>query len=83
MSFQKMSQQNKGSGRSTLLVVPMKRKRGRPCKDEFTIPMEDIVVIPTSDHVMNVKQTSVKIDDWDDIKVGHVITGVPETTCDV
>lgn len=38
--------------------------------------------MPTSDRVMNVNQTLEKYDDFDDVKVGHVVTGIIEATCD-
>lgn len=75
-----MSQQDKSFGSSTPSVAPRKRKCGRPRKEKSVVLGENMAV--TSDHVLNVNQTSKETDDCNDVKVGHVVTGVIEATCD-
>ncbi|XP_061345527.1 uncharacterized protein LOC133291303 [Gastrolobium bilobum] len=73
-----MNQQNQGSGSQS--NVPMKRKRGRPRKEESMVQVENAPAMPGSDNVLNSNQTAGTTDDCVDEMVGKVVTGVVEGT---
>ena len=73
-----MNQQNQGSGPP--LNVPMKRKRGRPRKEESVVQGANVPVMPGSNNVLNSNQTAGTTTVCDDEMVGKVVTGVIDGT---
>ncbi|XP_019450603.1 PREDICTED: uncharacterized protein LOC109352864 isoform X2 [Lupinus angustifolius] len=73
-----MNQQNQGPGSAS--TVPMKRKRGRPRKEESVVQGENKPVMLGSDNVLNSYQTVGTNGDCDDEMVGKMVTGVIEGT---
>ncbi|KAF1867079.1 hypothetical protein Lal_00049507 [Lupinus albus] len=73
-----MNQQNQGPGSAS--SVPMKRKRGRPRKEESVVQGENKPVMLGSDNVLNSYQTVGRNGDCDDEMVGKMVTGVVEGT---
>ncbi|KAL1334637.1 hypothetical protein HN51_063609 [Arachis hypogaea] len=73
-----MNQQNQASGYPS--SVPMKRKRGRPRKEESAVQGEIMPAMPPSENVMNSSQVCAGItaNDHSDAMVGKVVTGVIE-----
>ncbi|MED6123041.1 hypothetical protein PIB30_045521 [Stylosanthes scabra] len=69
-----MNQQNQGSGYPS--SVPMKRKRGRPRKEEAVFQGESTsAIMPPSDNVLS---TGITAHDHGDSMVGKMVTGVIE-----
>ncbi|KAA8520055.1 hypothetical protein F0562_014271 [Nyssa sinensis] len=80
-----MSQQNKQMSTSTPADIPVKRKRGRPRKDENLVKKENLnlPVVPPSDCMR--RNQHVEVDqsvDIDDDMVGQVVSGVIEGSFD-
>ncbi|CAL0307264.1 unnamed protein product [Lupinus luteus] len=73
-----MNQQNQGPGSAS--SVPMKRKRGRPRKEESVGQGENKPAMLGSDSVLNSYQTVGTNGDCDDEMVGKMVTGVIEGT---
>ncbi|KAL1372672.1 hypothetical protein HN51_002782 [Arachis hypogaea] len=73
-----MNQQNQASGYPS--SVPMKRKRGRPRKEESAVQGEIMPAMPPSENVLNSSQVCAGItaNDHSDAMVGKVVTGVIE-----
>lgn len=64
--------------------LPVKRKRGRPRKDENLVKKENsqLPATPASDGIQKIQQTENQINDIDDGMVGRVVSGVIEGTFD-
>ncbi|KAM7506248.1 hypothetical protein LguiB_005152 [Lonicera macranthoides] len=83
-----MSQQNKQTNTSTSLDLPVKRKRGRPRKDENLMRKETTsplpVTPPPSDGMKKIEQIKVNSSNSniDTDMVGKVVSGVIEGTFD-
>ncbi|MED6146335.1 hypothetical protein PIB30_033538 [Stylosanthes scabra] len=81
-SGEMMNQQNQGSS-GYPSSVPMKRKRGRPRKEEAVFQGETTsAIMPPSDNVLNpptqVVSTGITAHDHSDAMVGKMVTGVIE-----
>ncbi|KAM1562326.1 hypothetical protein ACFX1Z_005346 [Malus domestica] len=77
-----MNQQIQGTGSLSSSDPPMKRKRGRPRKDENLAPAENPTVIPGPDSSKKTKQNASTSDDVENEMVGQVVTGVIEGSFD-
>ncbi|KAJ1427197.1 hypothetical protein SESBI_09859 [Sesbania bispinosa] len=75
-----MNQQNQNQGFGSPSNVPMKRKRGRPRKEESVVQGENVPGMHKSDNVLNSNQTVGATADCEDEMVGKVVTGVIEGT---
>ncbi|KAJ1405591.1 hypothetical protein SESBI_25733 [Sesbania bispinosa] len=75
-----MNQQNQNQGFGSPSNVPMKRKRGRPRKEESVAQGENVPGMHKSDNVLNSNQTVAETADCDDEMVGKVVTGVIDGT---
>ncbi|KAF3451709.1 hypothetical protein FNV43_RR07805 [Rhamnella rubrinervis] len=74
-----MNQQNQGAGSLSSADPPVKRKRGRPRKDENLVQGEST---PASDSLKKIKQSASTSDDVEDEMVGQVVSGVIEGSFD-
>ncbi|XP_048438608.1 uncharacterized protein LOC103952430 [Pyrus x bretschneideri] len=77
-----MNQQSQGTGSLSSPDPPMKRKRGRPRKDENLAPAESPTVMPGADGLKKTKQSASTSDDVENEMVGQVVTGVIEGAFD-
>ncbi|XP_068321085.1 uncharacterized protein [Pyrus communis] len=77
-----MNQQSQGTDSLSSPVPPMKRKRGRPRKDENLAPAESPTVMPGADSFKKTKQSASTSDDVENEMVGQVVTGVIEGAFD-
>ncbi|KAL6197946.1 hypothetical protein ACLB2K_027738 [Fragaria x ananassa] len=79
-----LSSMNPNQGTSSLSSpdLPMKRKRGRPRKDENLVHGESMPAIPGPDSLKKNKQSAGTNDDAEDEMVGRVVSGVIEGSFD-
>ncbi|PRQ28480.1 hypothetical protein RchiOBHm_Chr5g0003491 [Rosa chinensis] len=75
---------NQSQGTSSLSSpdLPMKRKRGRPRKDENLVHGESTPAMPGPDSLKKNKQSAGTNDDGEDEMVGRVVSGVIEGSFD-
>ncbi|XP_022720612.1 uncharacterized protein LOC111278267 [Durio zibethinus] len=76
-----MSGQNQGASLSSSADPPMKRKRGRPRKDE-SVQGDNTTVTPASDNLRKNKQTVGTSDPAADDMVGQMVSGVIDGSFD-
>ncbi|XP_022777408.1 uncharacterized protein LOC111318806 [Durio zibethinus] len=76
-----MSSQNQGASLSSSADPPMKRKRGRPRKDE-TVQGDNTPLTPASDNLKKDKQSVGTSDAASDDMVGQMVSGVIEGSFD-
>ncbi|XWS19427.1 hypothetical protein CRYUN_Cryun31cG0014900 [Craigia yunnanensis] len=76
-----MSSQNQGASFSSSADPPMKRKRGRPRKDE-SVQGDNTPVTPASDNLNKNKQSVGTSDPASDDMVGQMVSGVVEGSFD-
>ncbi|OMO64880.1 hypothetical protein COLO4_31756 [Corchorus olitorius] len=76
-----MSSQNQGASLSSSVDPPMKRKRGRPRKDE-SVQGDSTSLTPASDSLKKNKQTMGISNPASDEMVGQVVSGVIEGSFD-
>ncbi|PRQ28481.1 putative AT hook, DNA-binding protein [Rosa chinensis] len=74
--------QNKGTSSLSSPDLPMKRKRGRPRKDENLVHGESMPAMPGPDSLKKHKQSAGTNDDGEDEMVGRVVSGVIEGSFD-
>ncbi|PQQ16040.1 uncharacterized protein Pyn_12078 [Prunus yedoensis var. nudiflora] len=75
-----MNQQSQGTSSLSSPDPPMKRKRGRPRKDENLVHAESATAVPGSESLKKNKQNTS--DDVESEMVGQVVTGVIEGSFD-
>lgn len=75
---------NQSQGTSSLSSpdLPMKRKRGRPRKDENLVHGESMTAMPGPDNLKKNKQSVGASDDVEDEMVGQMVSGVIEGSFD-
>ncbi|XVE87799.1 hypothetical protein DITRI_Ditri19aG0017200 [Diplodiscus trichospermus] len=76
-----MSSQNQGGSLSSLADPPMKRKRGRPRKDE-NVQGDSTPVTPASDNLQKNKQSVGTSNPASDDMIGQMVSGVIEGSFD-
>ncbi|KAF5472805.1 hypothetical protein F2P56_009489 [Juglans regia] len=77
-----MSQQSQRTSSLSPADLPMKRKRGRPRKDENLVLGKNKSMTPASGSTRKNKESGVTSDDADGAMVGQVVTGVIEGSFD-
>ncbi|CAL8145196.1 unnamed protein product [Prunus armeniaca] len=75
-----MNQQSQGTSSLSSPDPPMKRKRGRPRKDENIVHVESATAVPGAESLKKNKQSTS--DDVESEMVGQVVTGVIEGSFD-
>ncbi|KAL5773340.1 hypothetical protein ACOSQ2_013264 [Xanthoceras sorbifolium] len=77
-----MSQQSQGTGSLSPADLPVKRKRGRPRKDDSNVQGDSIPIMPVPDSGKKNKQTAATSDPAADDMVGQVVSGFIEGSFD-